>query len=154
MRPSIRRALRTGMVVVALAASAPNAFAAPQPPPGATATVGSDGALLHGPARHLGGHRGGMLEAAARFLGLTPSALRTQLQSGKSLAQIAGAQGKSVQGLKQALLAARKARLAQAVASGRLSQAEAQTIFSRIEQHIDQVINRTPQRGATGSNGR
>ena len=55
------------------------------------------------------GHdRGGLpgLDAAATYLGTTPDALRTQLQSGKTLAQIANATaGKSAQGLIDALVA-------------------------------------------------
>ena len=47
----------------------------------------------------------GLLPAAAAYLGVTPAALRTELRSGKSLAQIATAKGKSVDGLKAALVA-------------------------------------------------
>ncbi len=42
--------------------------------------------------------------AAARYLGLSPQALRSQLEAGKSLAEIAAAQGKSIDGLKNAIL--------------------------------------------------
>jgi hypothetical protein len=56
---------------------------------------------LHGP-----GHRFPGLEAAATYLGTTPDELRNQLQSGKTLAQIANATaGKSAQGLIDALVA-------------------------------------------------
>lgn len=44
--------------------------------------------------------------AAARYLGMTPQALRSQLDAGKSLAEIAAAQGKSVDGLKNVILGA------------------------------------------------
>lgn len=44
--------------------------------------------------------------AAARYLGLTDAQLRAQLRSGRSLADVAGAQGKSVDGLKQAIRSA------------------------------------------------
>ena len=56
------------------------------------------------------GHRGGGdLEAAATYLGTTVDALLTQLQSGKTLAQIADAtSGKSKDGLIDALVAAAK----------------------------------------------
>src|SRR5690349_13114610 len=42
--------------------------------------------------------------AAAKYLGLSPQDLNTQLESGKSLSDIATAQGKSVDGLKSAML--------------------------------------------------
>ncbi len=56
------------------------------------------------------GHIGffGDLDAAASYLGLTESQLRSQLQDGKSLAQVARDQGKSVDGLVDALVAAAK----------------------------------------------
>jgi hypothetical protein len=47
-----------------------------------------------------------LYSAAARYLGLSPQALRSQLEAGKSLAEIAAAQGKSVDGLKNFLLGA------------------------------------------------
>ena len=43
------------------------------------------------------------LGAAATYLGLTDDALRTQLESGKSLADVAKAQNKDVAGLKAAM---------------------------------------------------
>jgi hypothetical protein len=46
-----------------------------------------------------------LMEASAQYLGLSADALRTQLQAGKSLADVANSQGKSVDGLKQALQA-------------------------------------------------
>jgi hypothetical protein len=52
----------------------------------------------------LRGDRDGMMHAAAQYLGLTDAALDTQLQGGKSLAAVATAQGKTVAGLKAALV--------------------------------------------------
>src|SRR5205807_2421819 len=59
------------------------------------------------------GHFGflGDLSAATGYLGLTEAQLRSQLESGKSLAQVATAQGKSVTGLVDALVNAAKQRL-------------------------------------------
>jgi hypothetical protein len=51
------------------------------------------------------------LSAAASYLGLSVSDLVTQLQSGKTLAQIANANGKSPDGLIQALVAADTTRI-------------------------------------------
>jgi hypothetical protein len=68
-------------------------------------------AVLHdrdpGSGRPHGGPGGpGGLDAAATYLGTTADALRTQLQSGKTLAQIANAtSGKSAAGLIDALVA-------------------------------------------------
>jgi lambda repressor-like predicted transcriptional regulator len=56
-----------------------------------------------GSARSVGLKR--LMDASAEYLGLSANDLRTQLQAGKSLADIAKAEGKSVDGLKQALQA-------------------------------------------------
>src|SRR6478609_6118326 len=42
-----------------------------------------------------GHHRGPGLDSAAKYLGLTEAQLRTQLQNGKTLAEVAKAQGKT-----------------------------------------------------------
>lgn len=62
---------------------------------------------------------GGGLDAAAKYLGLTDTQLFQRLRSGKSLAQVAADQNKSVQGLKDAL------------------DAEFRT-------HLDELVNRKP----------
>ena len=46
------------------------------------------------------------MDASAEYLSLSADGLQTQLQSGKSLADIATASGKSVDGLRQAVQAA------------------------------------------------
>src|SRR6478609_8158764 len=74
-----------------------------------------------GPGFHHHGPFGG-LDAAATYLGLTDAQLRTQLESGKSLADVAKAQGKTVDGLVQAMVDAAKKKLDAAVAAGRLTQ--------------------------------
>ena len=80
--------------------------------------------------------------AVGAYLGITPAELRTELRSGKSLAQIAVAHGKTAAGLKTAILAKVKARLDQAVASKRLSAAQEQRVLDRLSTHLDQVLNR------------
>jgi polyhydroxyalkanoate synthesis regulator phasin len=68
-----------------------------------------------GPGRGFG--RGLSLEVAAETLGLTTEELRTQLQDGKSLAQVAEAQGVDKQELIDALVAAGEERLDEAKAA-------------------------------------
>src|SRR5919106_294412 len=67
----------------------------------------------------LAGERGPMT-AVASYLGLTVAQLREALHDDKSLAQIAGEQGKSVDGLKQAIRADAEQKLSQAVTNGRI----------------------------------
>ena len=81
--------------------------------------------------------------AVTKYLGVTPAQLQTELRAGKSLAQIATEHGKTVAGLKSAILDAVKARLDKAVASGRLSATQEKTILDRLSAHLDQLVNRT-----------
>jgi hypothetical protein len=82
------------------------------------------------------GHRlivRGMLGAAARFLGLDRAELRAQLP-GTSLAALAEKQGKSVSALESAMVAPAETRLDRAVASGRITQAQADAVLEKLEQ--------------------
>jgi hypothetical protein len=81
------------------------------------------------------------LDAAASYLGLTEAQLRSQLESGKTLAQVAAAQGKSVDGLKQALLADARSHLDQAVKDGKITAAEEQQMLSDLSSHLDDIVN-------------
>jgi hypothetical protein len=87
---------------------------------------------------------GADLSAAAKYLGLSESALRDQLQDGKSLAEVAKAQNKDVNGLKDAILAAQKSALDKAVADKRLTQSQADEIYDNLKDRIDDVVNREP----------
>jgi hypothetical protein len=88
----------------------------------------------------------GGLDAAASYLGLTEVQLRSQFQSGKSLADIAKAQSKSVDGLVQAIVDAAKKKVDAAVAGGRLTQSQADSILSGLKSHVSDFVNRTPPR--------
>ena len=89
-----------------------------------------------GPHEHFGD-----LDAAASYLGLTEAELRTQLESGKTLAQVAKDRGKSVDGLIQALVDAATKRLDADVAAGRLTKAQEQQILSGLEDRITAFVN-------------
>ena len=78
---------------------------------------------------------------AATYLGLTEAALRAELEDGKTLAEISKAEGKSVSGLVQALVKAAKARIDEAVADGRLTQAQADELEAGLEQRITDLVN-------------
>jgi hypothetical protein len=88
--------------------------------------------------------RGDVLGAAATYLGVTEAQLRDQLSSGKSLADVAKAQGRSVAGLEQALLSDAQSKLDQAVAAGRLTSDQRDRILAGLKAHIDVLVNRTP----------
>jgi hypothetical protein len=82
------------------------------------------------------------LDAAASYLGLTESQLRTQLEGGKTLAEIAKAHGKSVDGLIAAMKADAKTKLDAAVAAGRLSKSDEAQILGDLDQRLSDLVNR------------
>jgi hypothetical protein len=87
-------------------------------------------------------HRpGANLDAAASYLGLTPTKLRAALEDGKTLAQVAKDQGKSVDGLVQAMLAEKTKRLDQAVKDGRLTKAERDDLAAGLKQRVTDLVN-------------
>jgi 3-hydroxyacyl-CoA dehydrogenase len=94
---------------------------------------------LHGGFRLLA--PGDQLSAAAEYLGLSVADLRQRVRGGESLADIAAAEDKSVDGLRQAMLAAVEEALDNAVEDGDVTQEQADRIFERVEAHIDDIIN-------------
>jgi hypothetical protein len=91
---------------------------------------------------HFGHGHGEALAAAATYLGISQSALLTQLQSGKTLAQVAEAtSGKSTAGLVAALVAAEKTELAAAVKAGTLTQAQADQISAGLQARVTAMVN-------------
>lgn len=92
-------------------------------------------------------HRGGpplfgeKLSAAADYLGLNEAELRTKLNTGQTLAEIAKARGKSVDGLKQAILDDAETNLDQLAEDGELTQAEADEMLARLKSHIDDLVD-------------
>jgi hypothetical protein len=96
----------------------------------------------HGGPGHVFGGFG--LDAAASYLGLSEDALRTQLQSGKSLADVAKAQNKDVAGLKAAMKASITKRLDQAVTDKELTAEQRTKILADVDSRLDDIINGTP----------
>ena len=90
-----------------------------------------------------GFHAGFGLDAAATYLGLSEDALRTQLQSGKSLADVAKAQNKDVAGLKAAMKDALTKQLDQAVTDKKLTADERTKILADVDKRLDDIINGT-----------
>jgi hypothetical protein len=93
--------------------------------------------LVHG--IHARAHR---LGPVTKYLDISPQELRSQLRSGKSLAQIATAQGKTPDGLVDAITAPAKARLAKAVEKGRLTQQRADELLSRLTDAVEKAVQR------------
>ena len=81
------------------------------------------------------------LGAAAKYLGLSESALRQQLENGKTLARVAKDRGKSVEGLVDALLAESKNQIEQDVKNGELTRAEADQFVAGMKERITDLVN-------------
>ena len=82
-----------------------------------------------------------VMPAAAKYLGLTVVQLAQQLHSGKSLAEIAQAKGKSTAGLEQAIVSAFKSQLDQAVAAGKMPRALEQNFLAKVTKLVQAIVN-------------
>jgi hypothetical protein len=80
-------------------------------------------------------------DEVASYLGLTPAELRTQLEGGKSLAEVAKAQSKSVDGLVDAIVAAETKALEAAVTNGKLTRAQADTLEGKLHDQATKLVN-------------
>jgi hypothetical protein len=120
--------------------------------PGLGRGFGDRGFGHHGFGRGMGGPGlggpgpggpGGHLADAATYLGLTQAKLMDQLQAGKTLADVAKAQGKTVEGLKDALLASEKKELDALVKAGTITQAQADSALADRKSRLDDMVNGT-----------
>ena len=109
---------------------------------GGVPLFGLGGEVRHGPHGLHGG-----LEAAASYLGLTEANLRSALEGGKTLAQVAQGQDKSVDGLIAAMVADAKQDLADAVKAGRLTQAQSNAMQAGLKARITDLVNNAPPAG-------
>jgi hypothetical protein len=100
-----------------------------------------------GPGRlghHFGfgaGPFGAASKAVASYLGITTDELRTELRSGKTLAQIAVAHTKTADGLVAAMLADAKKKLDQAVIDKKLTASAEQTLLDHLKTLLTAVVN-------------
>jgi hypothetical protein len=99
-------------------------------------------ALPKGLLQHIG-LRLGLARSAAAYLGLTVQQLKTELQSGKTLSEIATAQGKTIAGLEQAVTTALKTRLDKAVTAGRISAQTEQRILNNLPNRLNTLGSHT-----------
>ena len=97
---------------------------------------------LGGPRGHHGpGGPGGGLDAAAEYLGVTQAELHERLHDGETLAEVAKAEGKTVDGLVDALVADATEELAQAVEDGRLTDAQRDELVAGLEERVTARVN-------------
>jgi hypothetical protein len=112
---------------------------------------GFGGRGLH---RRPGGPRGGGPVAdVAKALGISVRQLFTRLRDGKTIAQIAKAEGKSLADVKATVRAAEKQRLDASVKAGRLTQSQADEILSHVDDRLDHLGEERLGRGRRGHHG-
>lgn len=114
-------------------------------------------ALPGAPSRPGGPHGGPHgridLSVAAGAIGIPEADLQTALQSGKSMADVATANGVDPQKVIDALVADAQAKLAARVASGEITQAQADQISAGLAPRITDVVNHTGGPGGAGCPG-
>ena len=93
------------------------------------------------PGSSAAARRGAGLDGAAEYLGLTEAQLRERLRDGDSLAEVAEAENKSVDGLKAAIKTGITAKLDEAVKAGRLTEAQKTRMLRNIDERIDALVN-------------
>jgi hypothetical protein len=142
-RKRILTAIAAGFAVAALAdggvafASAASPVRSPARP-AATALVSSRLDAGCGEMGKIWSGHDPVSRAVADYLGLSQAQVRSEVESGKSLADVARAQGKPVSGLKGAILAATTRWVD---ASSKLSAAQKADVISEVKSHLDVIVN-------------
>ncbi len=139
----------TLLVGILLATGAITSAQTPTPTPAATEEATDDGATpTPAPSqdnadseRGCHGGKGLVKEAAAEVLGLSEDELRAQLQSGQTLADIAQAQGMSVDDFKGALTDKVTANLQASLDAGEITQEQFDDITAELDEKLDDIIN-------------
>lgn len=108
----------------------------------ATATaVSAQGPYGPGMRGGFGGPQNSLVAVAAKVLGLEQSALVAELNSGKTIADVAKEKGVSLDTIVDAFVAARADALKNAVASGRLTQTQADAMLAQMRANVTAQLN-------------
>ena len=96
------------------------------------------------------------LAAASKVLGITEAELKTELEAGKSVADVATAKNIDLATVKAALLAEAKAHIDAEVAAGKHTAAEGATKLAEVTSRIDTMLTTAglPARGPEGMGGK
>ena len=108
-----------------------------------------------GPMGGGGGHgmRGAGLSTVAEILGLTEDEVRTAIEGGQTLAELADANGSSADELIDALVADLQTHLDEEVTEGDLTQDEADAKLADATERITEFVNNTQEAGPAGGMG-
>jgi len=97
--------------------------------------------LAEGFEHRRGGRRGFGLEAAAGLLGISVDDIRTALESGSTLADVAADNGSSADDLIDGLVADAEERLDEAIAEGRFDESEKADRIAEITERVTAMVN-------------
>lgn len=100
-----------------------------------------------------GGPRREIVSDLAKALGVSEDKLGEQLRDGKSVAEIAKAEGKALAGVKAAVKAAAKARGDKAVKDGDITRTQADRMLSHLDDALDRLGERRHGRRPPGPPG-
>lgn len=147
-----------GATVASVIAAGTIFVAAPALAQGST-TATSPNAITQDRGPRGGGMRGGAMHSAAiaKALNMTEADLKTEVESGKSIADIASAKGVSLDTIINAIIADETTQLKQAVTDGRFTQAQADTLLANLKLTLPTQLQTKwvgmPQ-GAAGQGGK
>jgi len=136
-----------GALLGGLASTGTAFAAAPTTAPTTTATTPATTAPHSGsPLRswlkaHRRAMRKGVLAVSAKAIGVTPTDLRTELKSGKSIAQVAAEHNVTAQTVVNDLVTAADAKIAQAVTNKKITSDRATTIEAALPAYLTKVVN-------------
>jgi hypothetical protein len=110
-----------------------------------------------GPRGHHGaGGRGfgcGLMSDVAKALGITERQLFNRLHNGRTVAQIARAEGKSLDAVKAAVKAAATKRLDQALQDGEITDTQRDEMAEHLDEHIERLGEMGGRRHGPGRGG-
>lgn len=84
--------------------------------------------------------RASIVQSTADALNMTPEDLRAELKSGKSIADVAG---DNIEAVKTQIIGDAQTHLADAVAAGKLTQAQADKALEALTNNLDNIVNKT-----------
>jgi hypothetical protein len=101
------------------------------------------GVLARGKARSLFGGPAHAGVSAASYIGISAQLLRSELETGKTLAQIASAHDRSEAGLIAVLVKARKQAFESALLAGAISQQRETALLAKLESRVRKLVKRS-----------
>lgn len=99
------------------------------------------GGLGHGGSGHHGFGRHLDLATVAESLGVTQEEVRSAVEGGQTIAEVAGQEGVAVQAVVDAIVAAQEERVAEKVADGDLTQEQADEVLADAEERATAMVD-------------